>query len=88
MKALLTSIGAAAIAVSAPASGAESVLFAGGSWAAIDRGNACVALTRAVRIAAKGKVQATAGFSFAPDRRRWGEFHARLSHLPRAGLDA
>ncbi len=64
---------------------AGTILFAGGSWAAIDRGNACVALTRAVRIAAKGKVQATAGFTFAPDRRRWGEFHARLSHLPRAG---
>lgn len=85
MKALLASIGAAAIAVSAPASGAGAILFAGRAWAAIDRGNACVALTRAVRIAAKGKVQATAGFSFTPDRRRWGEFHARLSHLPRPG---
>jgi hypothetical protein len=85
MKALLASIGAATIAFSAPASGAGAILFAGGSWAAIDRGNACVALTRAVRIAAKGKVQATAGFSFTPDRRRWGEFHARLSHLPRPG---
>src|SRR5436190_2685665 len=85
MKTLLASIGTAAIAVSAPASGAGSTLFAGRAWAAIDRGNACVALTRAVRIAAKGKVQATAGFSFTPDRRRWGEFHARLSHLPRPG---
>ena len=85
MKALLASIGAATIAFSAPAPGAGAILFAGGKWAAIDRGNACVALTRAVRIAAKGEVQATAGFSFTPDRRRWGEFHARLSHLPRPG---
>src|SRR4029078_3941723 len=34
---------------------------------------------------AKGKVQAVAGFSFTPDRRRWGEFHAQLSRPPRAG---
>lgn len=75
-----------AAALMAPASRATgTILFAGGSWAAIDRGNSCVALTRAVRVAAKGKVQASAGFAFSPDRRRWGEFHARLSHMPRAG---
>ena len=61
------------------------VVFASGSWAAIDRGDACVALGRSARIAAKGKVQATAGFSFARDRRRWGEFHARLRRMPRPG---
>jgi hypothetical protein len=82
---MLTIIGAAGLVFATPAWAAGTILFAGGAWAAIDRGNACVALTRAVRIAAKGKVQATAGFSFAPDRRRWGEFHARLSHMPRAG---
>ena len=36
-------------------------------------------------IAPKGKVQATAGFTFTPDHRRWGEFHARLSRMPRPG---
>lgn len=72
-----------ALAVDAGAAGA--ILFAGGSWAAIDRGDSCVALTKAVRIAAKGRIQATAGFAFTPDHRRWGEFHARLSHMPRAG---
>jgi len=82
---LLTITGAAGLMFAGPASSAGTILFAGGSWAAIDRGNACVALTRALRIAAKGKVQASAGFSFSPDRRRWGEFHARLSHMPRAG---
>jgi hypothetical protein len=82
---LPTIIGVAGLVISTPASSAGTILYAGGSWAAIDRGNACVALTRAVRIAAKGKVQASAGFSFTPDRRRWGEFHARLSHLPRPG---
>jgi len=62
-----------------------TIVYAGGSWAAIDRGNACVALGRSARIAAKGKVQATAGFSFARDRKRWGEFHAHLRRVPRAG---
>jgi hypothetical protein len=85
MRALHQIIAMAVSILSAPAAAGGSILFAGGSWAAIDRGNACVALTKAVRIAAKGKVQATAGFSFTPDRRRWGEFHARLSHMPRAG---
>jgi len=62
-----------------------SVIHAGGGWAAIDRGDVCDALSRSVRIAEKGKVQAVAGFSFTTDHRRWGEFHARLSHLPRPG---
>jgi len=45
----------------------------------------CEALARSVRIAAKGKVQAIAGFTFTPDGRRWGEFHVRLRRMPRAG---
>ena len=63
----------------------DAIVYAGGNWAAVDRGDACVALGRSARIAAKGKVQATAGFAFARDRRRWGEFHAHLSHMPRPG---
>jgi hypothetical protein len=62
-----------------------ATLFAGGAWVAIDRGGTCEALSRSLRIAAKGKVQATGGFTFTPDHRRWGEFHARLSRMPRAG---
>lgn len=73
------------IALPVDAGAAGAILFAGGSWAAIDRGDSCVALTKAVRIAAKGRIQATAGFAFTPDHRRWGEFHARLSHMPRPG---
>lgn len=61
------------------------VLAAKGSWAAIERSDSCVAAGRSARVAAKGKVQAVAGFSFTPDRRRWGEFHARLRRVPRAG---
>jgi len=61
------------------------VVYAGASWAAIDRGSTCEALSRSLRVAAKGKVQATAGFAFSPDHRRWGQFHARLRRMPRTG---
>jgi len=72
------------LAVAATAADARgSVLFAGGAWAAVDRGEACEALTRSQRVATKDKVQAVAGISFAADRRRWGEFHVRLSRMPR-----
>jgi hypothetical protein len=70
---------------SAAAAVPGSIIFAGGSWAAVDRGSSCVALTRSERVAAKGKVQATAGFAFTSDHRRWGEFHAHLRRVPRAG---
>lgn len=66
-------------------SAAPGIAFAGGSWAAVDRGDACLALTLSQRIAPKDKVQATAGFAFTPDHRRWGEFHAHLSRVPRGG---
>lgn len=60
-----------------------SILFAGGNWAALDRGDLCEALARSARVAAKGRIQAIAGFAFTPDHRRWGEFHAQLSRVPR-----
>ena len=62
-----------------------AVVYAGGAWAAIDRGPVCEAVSRSLKVAAKGKVQAVAGFSFTADHRRWGEFHARLSRMPRSG---
>jgi hypothetical protein len=71
------------LAAAAPAAAAGKILFARGSWAAIERSDACVALGRSARIAAKGKVQATAGFAFAPGR--WGQFHVYLSRIPRPG---
>ena len=76
---------ALALLAAQPAAASGTVIRAARSWAAIDRGGACDAQTRAIRIAEKGKVQAIAGFAFTPDRRRWGEFHARLSRLPRPG---
>lgn len=72
------------IAIAAVAASAGNVLFAGGAWAAIDRGNVCEALSRSQRIAYNDRIQAVAGVSFTPDGRRWGEFHARLSRIPRA----
>ena len=67
------------------ASAAGTVLFAGGAWAAVDRGAACEALSRSQRVATKEQVQAVAGLTFTPDHRRWGEFHAHLRRMPRAG---
>jgi hypothetical protein len=76
---------ATALTTVSPVDARGTVVFAGGAWAAIDRGNACEALARSVKIAPKGKVQPTAGFAFTPDHRRWGEFHAQLSRIPRPG---
>lgn len=64
---------------------AGKILFAAGTWSATDRGDVCVAAGRSAKIAAKGKVQALAGFTFAADHSRWGEFHTQLSRVPRAG---
>ena len=61
------------------------VVYAGGGWAAIDRGAVCEALSRSEKVAPKGKVQATAGFAFSSDHHRWGEFHAQLSRMSRPG---
>ena len=72
----------AAAATSAAARG--NVIFADGAWTAIDRGAACEALSRSQKIAPRDKVQAVAGLTFTADRKRWGEFHVRLSRMPRA----
>lgn len=71
------------LATAAPAHGI--VVHAGGAWAAIDRGSVCEALSRSVKVAPKGKVQAVAGLSFTPDHKRWGEFHVHLSRVARTG---
>lgn len=81
MKWLAATLLLTATAASAPG----AVLFAGGGWAAIDRGAVCEALSRSAKVAPKGKVQATAGFAFNADHRRWGEFHVQLSRVARPG---
>jgi hypothetical protein len=62
-----------------------TIVHAGGAWAAMDFGAVCEARGRSVLQVARGKPQARAGFSFSADRRRWGEFHAQLSRVPRPG---
>ena len=74
-------VATAAAAASANARG--TVLYAGGAWAAIDRGATCEALSRSQKVMPKGKIQPLAGFTFTADHHRWGEFHARLSEIPR-----
>ena len=64
---------------------AQTRLFAGGYWVALDRGEMCDAGTRGEIIAAEGKVQAIAGFAFSSDRQRWGEFYTRMSRPVRPG---
>jgi hypothetical protein len=68
---------------SAAAEARGAVIYAGGAWAAIDRGAVCEALSRSGKVAAKGKPQPTAGLSFSTDHRRWGEFHVQLSRVSR-----
>ena len=85
MKAALTFSFVILLAAATQALAGGTILFAGGGWAAIDRGNLCEALSRSAKIAGRGKVQAIAGLTFAADRRRWGEFHARLSREVRPG---
>src|SRR4030095_2408859 len=70
--------------LAAPAA-AQQIVFAGGHWAAIDRGATCEAGSRALRIATKGKVQARAGFAFDAAAARRGQFFALLSRLSRPG---
>lgn len=70
-------------AVSTSISARGNVLFAGGAWAAIDRGGECEALSRSQKVVPRDEVQPVAGFTFTPDHNRWGQFHARLSRIPR-----
>jgi hypothetical protein len=76
---------AAFVLLGSAAAARGAIIYAGGGWAAIDRGSVCEALSRSAKVAPRGKVQATAGFAFTSDRKRWGEFHAQLSRISRPG---
>lgn len=75
----------ALLLLSAAPAAAQQTVFAGGHWAALDRGATCIAGSRALRIAADGKTQARAGFAFDAKGPRRGQFFALLSRVPRAG---
>ena len=65
--------------------GAGQVVGSWGSWAAIDRGSSCEAVSRSPRPPTKNRPASVAGFRFAADRRQWGQFHLALSRAPRPG---
>lgn len=73
------------MAMPGAAGASRPILFAGGGWAALDRGASCEAATGALGRTAAGRPRAIARLAFTPDHRRWGEFSTRLSRLPRAG---
>lgn len=81
---LWKTIAFAALLFASEQSEAARILFAAGQWAAVDRGSLCEAGGRSLRTAAKGRPQARAGFTFDAGGPRRGEFHARLSRVPRA----
>ncbi len=61
------------------------ILAAQGHWAALKFGPRCEASARPLPPAARREPQARAGFTFAERGLRRGEFHVRLSRVPRAG---
>lgn len=75
----------AAIAIALALISSGTVIHASGGWAAIDRGRVCEALSRSLRKPAIGQPSGMAGIAFDADRRPWGQFHARLGRVPRAG---
>lgn len=63
----------------------RQTLFAQGHWAALKFGDRCEAVARPLLPAARRQPQARAGFSFTSRGSGNGEFHVRLSRVPRAG---
>jgi hypothetical protein len=61
------------------------VLSAQGHWAALKFGPRCEAAARPLPPASRRQKEARAGFTFAERGLRRGEFHVRLSRVPRAG---
>ena len=71
--------------VSPSASAARGqVLFAQESWVALKFGDRCEAAARPLLPAARRQPEARAGFSFGAQAPA-GEFHVRMSRVPRAG---
>ena len=64
----------------------DDVIFAGGGVGG-DRPRRAVARRCRGRCGSppRARSRPRAGFAFTPDHRRWGEFHAQLSRVPRAG---
>lgn len=85
-RAVLLIIAAAALPASPPAVAAGAqILFAQGQWAALRFGAQCEAVARPLLPASRRQPESRAGFAFHPAGSRIGEFHARLSRVPRPG---
>lgn len=82
---LTTFLGLVLLATAGAASAQSRLVVARGAWASFDRGNACEAVARAIRLARKNEEQARVGIAF--DRRgpRQGQFSVRLRRPARAG---
>ena len=68
----------------APVAAAQT-LAAQGSWAALKFGDRCEAVARPLEPAVRHQPEARAGFSFTARGSGNGQFHVRLSRVPRAG---
>ena len=77
---LLAAVAAAPVLAAAP-----RLLHAGSNWVAFDHGGRCEAVSRSIRVAARGRPQARASFGFDRLGRRQGELAVRLSRSARAG---
>jgi hypothetical protein len=73
------------LAASPAAAARPQILFAEGPWAALRFGDRCEAASRPLLPAARRQPEARAGFSFGAGPARHGEFHVRLSRVPRPG---
>jgi len=70
---------------SAAAAQRGHILAAQGHWAALKSGPRCEAEARPLPPASRRQPEARAGFTFAERGLRRGEFHIRLSRVPRPG---
>ena len=79
-------LGAALLfAHSALAAQSRQILAAQGHWAALKFGPRCEAAARPLPPASRRQPEARAGFTFAERGARRGEFHVRLTRVPRPG---
>ena len=83
--AVLMAIGWSLLASSPALAAPARTLAAQGSWAALKFGDRCEAVSRPLQPAVRHQPEARAGFSFAAHGSANGQFHVRLSRVPRAG---
>jgi hypothetical protein len=83
--AVLLAITLSLIAPSRAPAARTQTLAAQGSWAAVKFGDQCEAAARPLLPAARRQPEARAGFTFAVRGSGNGQFHVRLSRVPRAG---